>query len=130
VAEVGTRNKAVHKASPGPGKIEQMLKKYHFDENFPALDAEVADAGVKWFYLSSSGTGPAAHPGAKGSVMVKSYGSFYNSGGGDVKKGPTWLHFYKLPDKPGKTKDEPAPEPYLPRPSRIRGDNPSDQVPP
>ncbi|HYR10132.1 MAG TPA: DUF4157 domain-containing protein [Longimicrobium sp.] len=130
VAEVGTRNKAVHKASPSAGKIDQMLKKYHFDENFPALDAEVADAEVKWFYISSSGTGPAAHPGATGSVLVKSYGSFYNTGGGDVKKGAAWIHFYKLAPKPGKKSAQPAPEPYVPRPSRIRGDNPSDQVPP
>jgi hypothetical protein len=139
VAEVGTRNKAVHSASPGSGAIEQMLKKYHYNENFPALDAEIADAGVKWFYLSSSATGPAAHPGATGSVMAKSYGSFYNTGGGDVKKGDAWIHFYKLAPKPdGKGTGQAGTgaaygsgEPRLPRPGLGAGrDNPSDMVPP
>jgi hypothetical protein len=132
VAEVGTRNKAVHSASPGSGAIEQMLKKYHFNENFPALDTEIEDAGVKWFFLSSSSTGPAAHPGATGSMIAKTYGSFYNTGGGDVKKGDTWIHFYKLAPKPDKKAagtepaETPAPPP-VPDPGR---DSPSDQVPP
>jgi hypothetical protein len=132
VAEVGTRNKAVHSASPGSGAIEQMLKKYHFNENFPALDTEIADAGVKWFFLSSSSTGPAAHPGATGSVIAKTYGSFYNTGGGDVKKGDTWIHFYKLAPKPdAKGTSTDAGEPPVPTPAPGTGlDNPSDQVPP
>jgi hypothetical protein len=131
-AEVGKRNKAVHTASPGSGAIEQMLKKYHFNENFPALDTEIADAGVKWFFLSSSSTGPAAHPGATGSVIAKTYGSFYNTGGGDVKKGDTWIHFYKLAPKPApKGTGTDAGEPPVPSPSPGNGrDNPSDQVPP
>jgi hypothetical protein len=130
VAEVGTRNKSVHSASPGSGAIDQMLKKYHFNENFPTLDTEIADAGVKWFYLSGKADSPAAHPGATGSVMVKSYGSFHNTGGGDVKKGNAWIHFYKLPDKPGTTPTA-QPEPYRPPFNPwMRRDNPSDQVPP
>ena len=97
VHEVGKRGEKVHKSKPRAGDaIEQMLAKYHYTENFPAVDSEIADAQVKWFYLSPDADKPAAHPSAKGSVKVKSYGAFHNVGGGDVKKGDTYIHFYKL----------------------------------
>jgi hypothetical protein len=100
VHAVGGRGQKVHRSKPRSGdKIEQMLAKYHYTENFPSVDAAVADAGVKWFYLSSAAATPAAHPSVPDSVMVKSYGSFHNVGGGDVAKGDTWVHFYKRPDK-------------------------------
>ena len=96
VHAVGGRGESVHHGKPKAGdKIEQMLKKYHLVENFPALDSEVADAGVKWFYLSSKSDGPAVHPGTTGTTRVKGYGPFWNVGGGDVKTGDTWVHFYK-----------------------------------
>jgi hypothetical protein len=100
VHAVGQRGQSVHKGKPKEGdKIEQMLKKYHLTENFPALDSEIADAEVKWFYLSSEANTPAVHPGTTGTTKVKTYGSFYNIGGGDVKKGDVWVHFYKLSPK-------------------------------
>ncbi|HEY6141019.1 MAG TPA: DUF4157 domain-containing protein, partial [Thermoanaerobaculia bacterium] len=97
VHEVGQRGESVHRAKPkAKDKIEQMLKIYHFTENFPARDSTISDAGVKWFYLSPDADKPEAHPGAKGSKRVQTYGSFYNIGGGDVKAGAVYIHFYKL----------------------------------
>jgi hypothetical protein len=93
---VGGRGQSVHKASPPAGDaFAQSIKKYHFVENFPSADAAVADTEVKWFYLSNAADTPASHPSVPASTKVKSYGSFYNVGGGDVPKGATWVHFYK-----------------------------------
>ena len=100
VHAVGGRGQSVHKGKPKAGdKIEQMLKVYHLTENFPALDTEISDTEVKWFYLSSDATTPLVHPGTTGTIKVKTYGSFHNVGGGDVKKGDVWVHFYKLKPK-------------------------------
>lgn len=96
VRVVGQRNPQVHKGTPGPGAIEQRLKPYHFVENFLALDPEIADAGVKWFFLSPQSDKPDVHPATTGTKRVKTYGSFYNVGGGDVAKGNVYIHFYKL----------------------------------
>jgi len=98
VDTVGGRGEAVHRASPRTGDpIEQRLKTYHLINNFPALDAEIADAGVKWFYLSRNAA-QAKHPGlSKPHVRVKSYGPFFNNGGGDVPRGwGVYLHFFKI----------------------------------
>jgi hypothetical protein len=94
VHEVAKRGETVHKALPGSGKVEQMLKKYHFVENFPSADPEIADAEVKWFYLSNKAS-LSIHPTMRTLVSVKSYGPFYNNGGGDVPKGTVYIHFYK-----------------------------------
>lgn len=100
VHAVGGRGQSVHKGKPKAGdKIEQMLKVYHLTENFPALDSEISDTEVKWFYLSSDATTPEVHPGTTGTMKVKTYGGFHNVGGGDVKKGDVWVHFYKLKPK-------------------------------
>jgi hypothetical protein len=105
VHAVGQRGESVHKAKPNSkDAIEQKLKIYHFTENFPGLDATIADTDVRWFFLSPDSDKPAVHPGAKGSIKVQTYGDFYNIGGGDVKKGPVYLHFYKL--KPAAKKEE------------------------
>lgn len=103
IQEVGSRGESVHKAKPGSGKIEQILKPYHFTENFPAVDSEIKDAGVKWFYLSSTENKPDVHPGTTGTERVKTYGSFYNSGGGDVAVGDVYIHFYRLKPKASQT---------------------------
>lgn len=97
---VGQRGQSVHKSKPKAGDaIEQKLKVYHLTENFPALDSEISDTEVKWFYLSPQSDGPEVHPGTTGTTRVKGYGSFYNIGGGDVKKGDCYVHFYKLKPK-------------------------------
>ncbi|MDB4950665.1 MAG: hypothetical protein JWM27_3314 [Gemmatimonadetes bacterium] len=96
VHEVATRGQKTKSSSPPSGdKFAQSVKKYHFVENFPSVDATVAVAEVKWFYLSNDATTPASHPSVPGSTRVQSYGSFFNVGGGDVPKGATWVHFYK-----------------------------------
>lgn len=96
VTDVAKRNSDVRKAKPGPGKIEQMMKPYHCLENFPVLDKEIG-AEVCWFYLSSFADKPTTHPGAARKMEIaKSYGPFFNSGGGDVSRGDCWLHFYRL----------------------------------
>ena len=85
------------KSSSPPAKDEfvQKIKKYHYTVNFPALDPEIADEEVKWLFLSPKVD--ASHPGITGGVKVKSYGPFWNVGGGDVKIGLTYVHFYKVP---------------------------------
>jgi hypothetical protein len=97
VHDVATRNHDVRKAKPSLGHIDQMMVPYHAIENFPRKDA-VIDEHVKWFYLSSYADRPISHPGTSNTVIVKSYGPFYNIGGGDVDHGDCYLHFYRLAD--------------------------------
>ncbi|HUP43077.1 MAG TPA: DUF4157 domain-containing protein [Thermoanaerobaculia bacterium] len=98
VHAVGQRGERVHKGKPKENdSIEQKLKSYHLVENFPALDPQIKDAGVKWFYLSPSAE--SSHPGIKGEQRVKSYGKFYNIGGGDVARGDVYVHFFNLKPK-------------------------------
>ncbi len=95
VNDVASRNNDVRKAKPSKGNIDQMLRPYHCVENFPPVDREIT-AAVKWFYLSSTQNAPTSHPGTTGTVLVKSYGPFYNIGGGDVPAGAVYLLFYAL----------------------------------
>jgi len=96
VTDVAKRNSDVRKAKPGPGAIEQMMKPYHSTENFPVLDKEIS-AEVCWFYLSPFADKPTPHPGAsRPMVIAKTYGAFFNIGGGDVSRGDVYLHFYRL----------------------------------
>lgn len=94
IHDVGKRNSFVHKSSKF-SKETQIFKPYHCIENFPELDSEI-DEGVKWFYISSISDRPTVHPGTTGTKLVKSYGEFFCNGGGDVKKGGAYVHFYKL----------------------------------
>ena len=97
VHAVGQRNQSVHKGKPKESDpLEQKLKVYHLVENFPSLDSEIADAAVKWFYLAIESDKPDQHPGTTGTERVKTYGSFYNIGKGDVPKGQVFIHFYRL----------------------------------
>ncbi len=92
------RGESCHSSSPPKADaFAQSIKKYHLPENFPALDTEIANAEVKWFYLSPDAN--ADHTGITGETKVKSYGPFYNVGGGDVAKGMTYVNFYKVPPK-------------------------------
>jgi len=96
VNDVARRNSHVRKAKPGRDPIEQMMRPYHCIENFPAPDSEVDDE-VKWFYLSSDQDKPLSHPGAsQPMVIARTYGPFFNVGGGDVSRGDVYLHFYRL----------------------------------
>lgn len=95
IHEVAKRGQKVHTASPNDkDPIESKLKPYHLIENFPTVDTEIADADVKWFYLSHLAE-LKTHPTMPTLIWVKSYGAFYNNGGGDVKKGDVYIHFYK-----------------------------------
>jgi hypothetical protein len=109
VHEVGKRNKGVHRANPNlkkPG-VKRVVR-FHYVQNFPTVDIEIADSSVQWFYLSNTPDGPKSHLGlTKPSKIVKSYGPFFNVGGGDAKVGSTWLHFYALlepEEKPASSK--------------------------
>ena len=95
ITDVGRRNAQVRKAKPRQGYIDQLMRPYHCLENFPTKDAEI-DEDVRWFYLSASGATPTSHPGTSGTTIAKSYGPFFNAGGGDASRGDCWLHFYKI----------------------------------
>jgi hypothetical protein len=95
ITDVGRRNGQVRKAKPSSGNIDQLMRPYHCLENFPTKDAEI-DEDVKWFYLSASGSTPTSHPGTTGTTLARSYGPFFNAGGGDASRGDCWLHFYKI----------------------------------
>lgn len=95
VTDVGRRNPDVRKAQPSPGHINDMMRPYHSVENFPPVDREIDDH-VRWFYLSGDAATPTTHPGTSGTVLAKSYGPFFNIGGGDAERGACYLHFYRL----------------------------------
>ena len=95
VTNVATRNHDVRRAKPGAGNIDQLMRPYHCTENFPARDAEI-DERVKWFFLSSDARSPISHPGTSGTEIARSYGPFFNNGGGDADRGDCYLHFYRL----------------------------------
>jgi hypothetical protein len=95
LTDVATRNSHVRKAKPGLGYIDQLMRPYHCLENFPQHDPEI-DVDVKWFYLSAALDKPLSHPGTSGTVIVKTYGPFFNAGGGDAEHGDCYLHFYRL----------------------------------
>lgn len=88
------RNPAVHRSMPSGNALEQKLAAYHYVENFPGVDAEIAgDPAVKYFYLS--GNPNAKHTGIRGGEKVKHYGPFYNVGGGDAGGSSIYLIFYR-----------------------------------
>ncbi len=95
LTDVAIRNSHVRKAKPGPGHIDQLMRPYHSIENFPAKDPEITE-DVKWFYLSAQPHAPVSHPGTTGTSIAKSYGPFFNTGGGDAEHGDCYLHFYRL----------------------------------
>ena len=94
IHDVCKRNPQHHENSPNMNDpTERKLAPYHMVENFPPLDAEITSE-VEWFYLSNKAV--VAHPGTTGTTCVKTYGPFFNNGGGDVPRGDVYVHFYKL----------------------------------
>jgi hypothetical protein len=105
VSVVGIRNTAVHSVTPSDiSGIIAKIAPYHVKSNFPALDPEIADEAVKFFYLSSSPTTitPSIDSRYHTPVIVKAYGPFYNTGGGDAPKGDIYIIFYKAVPKKSK----------------------------
>lgn len=97
INNVATKNKDVRKGSPNKRiDLEMKLKPYHLIENFPPVDDVINNKDVQWLYLSIRATAPPNHPGAPYTTeLVKSYGPFYNDGGGDAPKGMIYILFYK-----------------------------------
>jgi hypothetical protein len=112
VSVVGKRNTFVHSVTPSASSITGVVAKvapYHVEANFPALDAEIADPDVKFFYLAPTATTitPSIDKRYYTPTIVKAYGPFYNTGGGDAPKGDIYVIFYKaveLPKPPRKGK--------------------------
>ena len=92
------RNSNVRKSVCGMHGIEKTLASYHLTDNFPDVDDEIAnDEMVRYFYLSpeESVETPSINSNYYKQECVKTYGPFYNIGGGDVPKGRVYIHFYK-----------------------------------
>ena len=94
-----TRNKNVRNATcPTNTTLAKTLAAYHLTDNFPSVDDVIAnDNDVKFFYLSSQKKveTPSIDSRYYDQKCVKTYGPFYNVGGGDVPKGKVYIHFYK-----------------------------------
>lgn len=76
---------------------EKILAPYHLNDNLPKPANEItSNENVKYFFLGSSPN--TKHTGINSKYwnqeVVKSYGPFYNSGGGDAKKGAIYINFY------------------------------------
>ena len=66
-------------------------------DNLPEVATEIKDnPDVQWFYLSNN---PEAKTSAIGpdyvQRIVKTYGPFYNNGGGDAEEGVIYIIFYE-----------------------------------
>ena len=103
---IGTkRNSTVRKSNCNMQGVEKTLATYHLTSNFPDVDPEILnDDNVKYFYLSKepTTTTPSINSEYYEQECVKTYGPFYNIGGGDVPKGPVFVHFYKAVKKTNK----------------------------
>ena len=88
---IGTeRNQHVHKTKCNMNGIEATLATYHLTSNFPEVNPEILnDVNVK------SEQQVATPSLGRNQECVKTYGPFYNIGGGDVEKGPVYIHFYR-----------------------------------
>jgi RHS repeat-associated protein len=82
--------------------FNRLLAPYHLKDNFPEVDAAIKnDASVKFFYLSSDKDAKTPAISAKfwDQKIVKTYGPFYNIGGGDAKGHSMYIIFYKMVPK-------------------------------
>ncbi len=106
VTLIATRGERHHAVTPKTGtQLERTLAAYHLKDNFPPVSSVIQnDPSVKFFYLSPDKN--AVHTGLDYKVwdirLVKSYGPFYNVGGGDVPRGLTYVNFYSAKRKPAK----------------------------
>jgi hypothetical protein len=100
---VVTRGEKHHTGLPNlNNNIEARLAPYHLTSNFPEVDSEIKDEGVKWFFLASKAG--AKHTALNDTqVLVKSYGPLWSNGGGDNAdtKAPGYYYwmFYKAKKK-------------------------------
>ena len=79
-----------------------ILATYHLKANFPGVDPEIKNnLNVQFFYFSPDKN--ATHPGISSKFynqkIVKTYGPFFNIGGGDVPRGPVYILFYSATKK-------------------------------
>ena len=98
------RNKDVRRTVPNiKNSLIKKLAAYHLKDNFPEVDKEIKDdPDVKFYYLSNEESieTPSINPKYWNQKCVKTYGPFYNIGGGDAKEGAVYIHFYKaIPKK-------------------------------
>jgi RHS repeat-associated protein len=97
---VSTRNSTFHTGSPNlKDVIQKVLASYHLTDNFPNVDPAIKDDEVNYFYLSNSTTKIHGDNQINTSFykaeLVKTYGPFYNNGGGDINRGESYIHFFK-----------------------------------
>jgi RHS repeat-associated protein len=97
-------NRNDHLRKDNPDLNDPLIKELassHLKDNFPEVAPEIKDnKDVKFFFLSAdkdakhTGIGPGWDQ-----KIVKSYGPFYNIGGGDVPKGAMYINFYSATPK-------------------------------
>lgn len=93
---VGGRGEKVQTHTPNLNdNIQKMLATYHLKSNFPPADGEIEDnPNVKYFYLDAKYD--KKHTALNNTQkIIKSYGPFYNIGGGDVARGKCYVIFYE-----------------------------------
>lgn len=93
---VGGRGEKVQTYTPNLNdNIQKMLATYHLKSNLPPADGEIEDnSKVKYFYLDAKYD--KRHTALNNTQkIIKSYGPFYNIGGGDVARGKCYVIFYE-----------------------------------
>ncbi len=93
---VGRRGEEVQTHTPNlDDNIQKMLATYHLKSNLPPADGEIEDnPNVKYFYLDAKYD--KKHTALNNTQKtIKSYGPFYNIGGGDVAREKCYVIFYE-----------------------------------
>ena len=92
------RNSIVAKGTFVLDSKNKILALYHSKDNFPEVDDEIKnDTNVKFYCISHLSPVSTSAISSKywNQKCVKTYGTFYNNGGGDARKGAVYIHFYK-----------------------------------